>query len=99
MLPDDPPGLPELSHVCDGLGRQSLELFDRVQQLDDALKTPLVNNSSEDFPVETNSDQDFQRSDLIKENKKQVILIHKKLSEMNSVHNLLGIALRRCPAG
>lgn len=70
VLPDDPPGLPELGHVGDGLSRQSLELFDRVQQLDDALKTLLTDDSSEDFPVVTNSDQDFQRSDLIKEKSK-----------------------------
>lgn len=70
MLPDDPPGLPELGHVGDGLGCQSLELVDRVQQLDDALKTPLVDDSSEDFPIVTNSDQDFQRPYLINENEK-----------------------------
>lgn len=80
VLPDDPPGLPELGHVGDGLSRQSLELFDRVQQLDDALKTPLADDSSEDFPVVTNSDQDFQRPDLIKEKKqtKLVLLLFQK---------------------
>lgn len=71
VLPDDPPGLPELGHVGDGLSRQSLELFDRIQQLDNALKAPLADDSSEDFPVVTNSDQDFQRSDLIKQKNKK----------------------------
>lgn len=75
MLPDDPPGLSELGHVGDGLSCQGLELFDRVQQLDDALKTPLADDSSENFSVVTNSDQDFQRSDLIKKNPKKISVV------------------------
>lgn len=78
MTPDDPPGLPELGHIGDGLGCQSLELVDGVQQLDDALKTPLADDSSQDFPIETNSDQDFQRSDLNSSSRTKVGIKKKK---------------------
>lgn len=70
VLPDDPPCLPELGHVGNGLCCQSLELLYRIQQLHDALKTPLADYSSEDFLVETNSDQDLQRSDLMQKSDK-----------------------------